>query len=57
VLIHILYILVEIKYGPDARPTRRNTEAVQTLKTTRNYIIIKEDEEYILSGGFRICGL
>lgn len=48
---------VEIKYGSDARPSRGNTEAIQTLKTTRNYIIVKEDEEYILSGGFRICGL
>ncbi|MBN2666378.1 MAG: hypothetical protein JXR67_07695, partial [Bacteroidales bacterium] len=48
---------IEIKYGSDARPTRGNTEAVQTLKTYHNYIIVKDDEDYLLSGGFRICGL
>ncbi len=48
---------IEIKYGSDARPTRGNTEAVQTLKTRHNYIIIKDDEDYLLSGGFRVCGL
>lgn len=48
---------IEIKYGSDARPTRGNTEAVQTLKTSHNYIIIKDDDDYLLSGGFRVCGL
>lgn len=48
---------IEIKYGSDARPTRGNTEAMQTLKTSHNYIIIKDEEDYLLSGGFRICGL
>jgi len=48
---------IEIKYGSDARPTRGNTEAVQTLKTSHNYIIIKDDDDYLLSGGFRVCEL
>lgn len=48
---------IEIKYGSDVRPSRGNTEAVQTLKTSRNYIIIKDNEDYMLSGGFRVCGL
>jgi len=48
---------IEIKYGSDTRPTRGNTEAVQTLKTFHNYIIIKDDDDYLLSGGFRVCGL
>jgi predicted AAA+ superfamily ATPase len=47
----------EIKFGSDARPSRGNTEAIQTLKTQTNFIITKNDDDYILSGGFRICGL
>jgi predicted AAA+ superfamily ATPase len=50
-------ISIEIKYGSDVRPTRGNTEAVQSLKTKHNYIIVKDEEDYMLSGGFRICGL
>jgi uncharacterized protein len=50
-------VSVEIKYGSDVRPSRGNTEAVQTLKTSNNYIIIKDNEDYLLSGGFRVCGL
>ena len=38
-------------------PTRGNTEVVNTLKTSQNYIIIKDNEDYMLSGGFRVCGL
>jgi len=48
---------IEIKYGSDARPSRGNTEAVQTLGTSHNFIIIRDDEDYLLSGGFRVCGL
>lgn len=48
---------VEIKYGSDVRPSRGNTEAVQTLKTSHNFIINRDDDDYFLSGGFRICGL
>jgi hypothetical protein len=50
-------VSLEIKFGSDVRPTRGNTEAVQTLKTSQNYIIIRDEEDYILSGGFRVCGL
>lgn len=48
---------LEIKYGSDAKPSRGNTEAVQTLKTSANFIIIKDDEDYLLSSGFRVCGI
>jgi hypothetical protein len=48
---------IEIKFGADARPTRGNTEAVHTLKTSQNYIIVRDNEDYLLSGGFRVCGL
>ncbi len=48
---------IKIKYGSDARPARGNTEAVQTLKTSHNYIIVRDDEDYLLSGSFRVCGL
>lgn len=50
-------VSLEIKFGSDVRPTRGNTEAVQTLKTSQNYIIIRDEEDYILSGGFKVCGL
>jgi predicted AAA+ superfamily ATPase len=50
-------VSIEIKYGSDVRPTRGNTEAVHSLKTSQNYIIIKDEEDYMLSGGFRVCGL
>lgn len=50
-------VSLEIKFGSDVRPTRGNTEAVQTLKTSQNYIIIKDEEDFTLSGGFRVCGL
>jgi predicted AAA+ superfamily ATPase len=50
-------VSIEIRYGSDARPTRGNTEAVHSLKTSMNYIIVKDEEDYLLSGGFRVCGL
>ena len=50
-------ISIEIKYGSDVRPSRGNTEAVQTLKTQYNFIISKDEEDYTMSGGFRVCGL
>jgi predicted AAA+ superfamily ATPase len=48
---------IEIKFGSDVRPGRGNTEAVNTLKTKHNFIIVKDEEDYILSENFRICGL
>lgn len=48
---------VEVKSGSDIRPSRGNTEAVHFLKTPKNYIIVKDDEDYQLSGGFVVCGL
>jgi predicted AAA+ superfamily ATPase len=48
---------IEIKFGSGFKPSRGNTEAIQFLKTTRNFIIVKEDEDYLLSSGFRVCGL
>jgi len=40
---------IEIKYGSDVRPSRGNTEAVQTLKHSYNFIIIKDDEDYFFT--------
>ena len=48
---------VEIKFGSDVRLSRGNTEAMQTLKTKNNFVLIKEDEDYVLSNGIRVCGL
>ena len=48
---------IEIKLGSDIRPSRGNTEAVQFLNTPNNFIVIKDDEDYKLSGGFIVCGL
>lgn len=48
---------IEVKFGSDIRPSRGNTEAVQFLKTSKNFIVIKDDEDYKLSGGFIVCGL
>jgi len=51
------YVSIEIKYGSNVRPTKENTEAMKTLKTKHNFIIIKNDEDYLLSNGFRVCGI
>jgi hypothetical protein len=48
---------IEIKYGSDVRPTRGNTQAVQTLQTQLNFILIKDEEDYLVSSNFRVCGL
>jgi len=48
---------IEIKFGADARPTRGNTEAVHALKTSQNYIIVKDNEDYLITDEFRVCGL
>ena len=34
-----------------------NTEAVHTLKTSQNYIIVKDNEDYLITDEFRVCGL
>ena len=51
------YVGIEIKYGSNVRPTKGNTEAMKTLKTEHNFVIIKDDEDYFLSNGFRVCGI
>lgn len=48
---------IEIKFGSGAGVSRGNTESVQFLRTKQNFLIIKEDEDYLLSNGFRVCGL
>jgi predicted AAA+ superfamily ATPase len=48
---------IEIKFGSDTKPSRGNTEAVQFLKTRQNFIIVNKNEDYVLSNGFRVCGL
>lgn len=48
---------IEIKFGSDPRPSRGNTEAVLTLKTKNNFILINREDDYRLSSGFTVCGL
>jgi len=48
---------IEIKFGSDPRASRGNTEAAQFLGTEQNFVLIKNDEDYRLSNGFRVCGL
>ncbi len=51
------FIGIEVKFGSNVRPTKGNTEAIKTLETKLNFVIVKEDEDYILSNGFRVCGI
>jgi predicted AAA+ superfamily ATPase len=48
---------VEIKFGSGAKPSRGNTESVKALKTESNFILISENEDYLLTSGFRVCGI
>ena len=48
---------IEIKFGSGIRVSRGNTEAVHFLDTKQNFLIIKDDEDYLLSNGFQVCGL
>ncbi len=48
---------IEIKFGSGVSVSRGNTEAVQFLNTKQNFLIINDDEDYLLSNGFRVCGL
>jgi len=48
---------IEIKFGSDVRPSRGNTQAIQNLQTTNNFILIKDEDDYLLSKNFRVCGL
>ncbi len=48
---------IEIKLGSDNRPTKGNTMAVNTLKTKNNYIVTKENDDYLVGENFRIVGI
>jgi predicted AAA+ superfamily ATPase len=48
---------IEIKFGSGPTTSRGNTEAAQFLKTPYNFILIKDEEDYLISNGFRVCGL
>lgn len=48
---------IEIKFGSKAKFSRGNTEAIQFLKTKKNFLIVSKREDYVLSNGFRVCGL
>lgn len=52
----IPFAAIEIKYGTNFTPSRGNTIAVQTLNSKQNYIIIKENEDFIHKD-FRVCGI
>jgi hypothetical protein len=47
---------IEIKYGSNFTPSRGNTEAIQTLETKNNFIIVRENEDFIHKN-FRVCGI
>lgn len=47
---------IEIKYGSRFTPSRGNTEAIETLCTKKNFIIIKEDEDF-MHKKFIVCGI
>lgn len=48
---------IEIKFGSDPRPSRGNTEAINTLDLKDSYIIINRKEDYMVSSGFRVVDL
>ena len=48
---------IEIKFGSNVKPSRGNMEAVSTLKTKQNFIIIREEVDYMINNNFRTCGL
>ncbi|MCK4663354.1 MAG: ATP-binding protein [Bacteroidales bacterium] len=51
------FIGIEIKYGSNIKISKGNALAAKNLKTIHNFIIIKENEDYLLSNGFRVCGI
>ena len=51
------FAAIEIKFGADTRPTKGNTMAIQTLKTKHNFLVIKENEDYVISENFRVVGI
>jgi len=48
---------IEIKYGSNIAPSRGNTQAIQTLNTLKNFIIIKENEDFTHKRIYQVCGI
>ena len=48
---------IEIKYGANIRPSKGNTLAATALKIKHRFVVTRESEDYLLSNGFRVCGL
>ena len=48
---------IEIKYGSDVRLSKGNTLAIKTLKTRQNFVLVRNEEDYLLKNGVRVCGL
>jgi predicted AAA+ superfamily ATPase len=48
---------IEIKLGSDTRPSRGNTESINSLGTPLNFIVSSQPDEYRHSSGFYTCGL
>lgn len=48
---------IEIKFGSGATTTRGNTESVRALNLKHNFLIVREEEDFLLSNGFRVCGI
>lgn len=51
------WMAVEVKFGTDFKPQKGNIMAAQTLGASRNFIVVKNDEDFTLSNGFRVCGV
>ena len=47
---------IEIKYGSHFSPSRGNTEAIQTLGIHNNFIIVRDNEDF-MHHHFRVCGI
>jgi hypothetical protein len=48
---------IEIKYGANVRPSKGNTLAANALKIQHRFVVTRDSEDYVLSNGFRVCGL
>lgn len=48
---------IEIKYGSNIKFSRGNTQAIQTLQTTNNFILVKDEADYLISNNLRVCDL
>ena len=48
---------IEIKYGADVRLSRGNTLAIEALNTKKNFVLVKNEEDYLMKNNVWVCGL